>query len=57
MSEDGFWLSELGMGHFWHLATGTRDTAKHPVRYRAALCDEIHSQMSIVERWRSPGVP
>lgn len=57
MSEDGFWLSELGMGHFRHLVIGTGDAAKHPVRYRAALCDEIHSQMSTVERWRSPGVP
>ena len=56
MSEDGFWLSELGMGHFWHLGVGTREAAKHPVSYRAALCDEIHSRMSTVERWRSPGV-
>lgn len=52
-----FCLSKLGRRYLWHLAVGTRDAAKHPVTYRAALHDKTHFKMSVVERWRSPGVP
>lgn len=56
-SKMAFGCQNWGWGTSRHLVIGTGDAAKHPVRYRAALCDEIHSQMSTVERWRSPGVP
>ena len=51
-----FCLSKLGRRYLWHLAVGTRVAAKRPVIYRASLHDKTHSKMSVVERWRSPGV-